>query len=149
MDLREFPLTETAVEHTATFGDAADELVRTHVDAIAVIDGERRVVGLFTNDDVVQGLFPRYLAELRHTAFLADQLEELKQRLVPVLQEPVSEHMRKPVVLDIETSASHAAEKFLHCEWGAVAVVDDGRFAGMLSEVEFARVMLERMRPEG
>jgi CBS domain-containing protein len=146
VDLRDFPIVDAAVPRTATFALAAETLAGADVDAIAVLDESRRVVGLFTNDDFVRGLFPLYLGELTHTAFLGDQLHEQAARLERVLEEPVEKYMRKPVALEFQTSASHAAERFLHCEWGAVAVVESGRYAGMLSEVAFARTMLERIR---
>ena len=53
--------------------------------------------------------------------------------------------MRRPVTLEIETSATHAAEKFLHTEWGAVAVVEEDRFVGMLTQIDLARWMIERL----
>lgn len=54
--------------------------------------------------------------------------------------------MREPVTLVSDTSLTHAAEKFLHVPWGALAVTDeDGRFLGMLTEIEFSRVLLSRL----
>jgi CBS domain-containing protein len=147
--VREFSLVDAAVPRTATFGEAAARLADSDVDAIAVLDDDLRVIGLFTNDDLIRGLFPLYLGELRHTAFIDDQPTELAARLERVLQEPVERHMGEPETVDAQTSASHAAERFLHCPWAALAVVEKGRFVGMLDEVGFAREMLERIRVSG
>ncbi len=52
--------------------------------------------------------------------------------------------MRDAVSVDIESSAAHVAERFLHCPWGALAVVDDDRFVGMREQVEFVEALLSR-----
>jgi hypothetical protein len=45
-------------------------------------------------------------------------------------------------VLDEATSATHAAERFLHCRHGALAVTREGRFVGMLGRAELCRAVL-------
>lgn len=142
--LRECTLAAASVPRSATFLEASRELAAHEVAAIAVLDEDRRVVGLFTDDDVLKGLFPKYLSELRHTAFLREDADALAARLEKAAGDPVTEHMRDPVTLEIDTSAAHAAERFLHCEWGALAVVEQKRFVGMLGEVEFCRQLLRR-----
>jgi len=56
----------------------------------------------------------------------------------------VEKHMRPPVTLDEDSSAIHAAERFLHCDFGALPVVRNGRFVGMLGRAEFCRAVLRR-----
>lgn len=56
--------------------------------------------------------------------------------------------MRPPVMLDEETEAIHAPERFLHCDFGALPVVRDGRFVGMLGRAEFCRAVLARWGDE-
>lgn len=143
--LRETKLHDAWVRRDATFAEAADVFREFGISAIAVLDEQRRVVGLFTEDDLVRGLFPAYLGELRHTAFLEDDERAFAERLRERGRERVERHMRKPVTLELETSAAHAAERFLHCEWGALAVVESGRFVGMLSQIDFAREMCRRL----
>jgi CBS domain-containing protein len=143
--LREATLVVAAVRRTASFRAAADALADSRLSAIAVLDDDERVVGLFTDDDLVSGIFPRYLKELRHTAFAEDVDEVLSARAAKTSAEPVERHMRKPVTLGVDTSATHAAERFLHVPWGALAVVEGGRFLGMLSEVDLARAILAGM----
>ncbi len=142
MTIRDIALIDAAVPRTATFREAAERLCGRQISAVAVLDDDRRVIGLFTEDDLIAGLFPRYLKELRHTAFTPDAQAALERRSATVGSEPVTAHMRAPVTLDIGTSATHAAERFLHCEWGALAVLEGGRYVGMLQEVDFARALL-------
>ena len=89
---------------------------------------------------------PKYLDELRHTAFLETELPSLRERAAATRLEPVERHMRKPITVELDSSTFHAAERFVHCDEGAIAVVDDdGRFVGMLSRTEFAYAMLRRL----
>lgn len=140
--LRDTPLLDVSVPRSATFRDAARALVEHGVAALAVLDEGGGVVGLFTDDDLLRGLFPRYLDELRHTAFLDREPEALEARLEQAAADPVTEHMQRPEVIDVETTPMHVAERFLHCEWGALPVVERGRFLGMLDQVEFCRTVI-------
>lgn len=146
--IRDMPLVDASVDRAATFLDAARVLGENGVAAVAVLD-EERVVGLFTSDDLLRGLFPRYLEELRHTAFLETEPGPLEARLDNAASDPVTRHMRDPVTVEIGTSAIHVAERFLHCEWGALAVVEDGRFVGMLDQIAFCRVVMDRRAAQG
>ena len=131
-----------AVPHTARFCDAADALCASGLSAVAVVDDERRVLGLFTEDDFLAGVFPRYLVELHHTAFTPAGLDAVTAAARAAAGESVQRHMRPAVVVDADASALHVAEVFLHCEWGAVAVVRDHRLVGMLAQVAFCRQLV-------
>ncbi len=143
MTLRDITLVPASVPATATFREAATALRDSGLPAIAVLDAEGHVEGLFTDIDLLEGLFPAYLGELKHTSFLPD--DALTERALEAADERVTEHMRKARELEIETSTAHAAERFLHCEEGALPVVgDDDRFVGMLPRAEFSLAMLRR-----
>ena len=146
--LRTAAIAGAAVPDSATFLEAARTLARYPVPAIAVVDPDGRVVGLFTEDDMLAGLFPGYLLELRHTAFLHEGLEALAARAETAGGDPVTRHMRDPMTVDAESSAAHVAERFLHCEWGALALVERERFVGMLDQGEFCRTILARIATE-
>jgi CBS domain-containing protein len=138
-------LVEASVDVGATFADAAEALSRHRLPAIAVLD-RGRVVGLFTEEDLLRGVFPEYLDELQHTAFLETELPELHERTRAVRTEPVREHMRPPLTIERDAGSLHAAERFVHGDEGAIAVVDErGEFAGMLARTEFAYAMLRRL----
>ena len=146
--LRSAAIPGASVPEWATFLEAARTLAAHELAAIAVLDEADRVVGLFTQDDMLAGLFPGYLPELRHTAFLQEDLDWLAARAETAGGEAVSKHMRKPLTLDVEASAAHVAERFLHCELGALAVVERDRFVGMLDQGEFCRTILARLATE-
>ncbi|HSK15415.1 MAG TPA: CBS domain-containing protein [Gaiellaceae bacterium] len=142
--LTEIDLAPAFVPRTATFLEAAEALVSSPVSTIAVLDDDEHVVGLFGDEALLSGLFPRYLAELHHTAFTADDSDMIDTRTREVASEPVKKHMAKPVVLDSSTSAIHCAQRFLHCDFGALPVVEEGRFVGMLGRGEFCRAVLRK-----
>jgi CBS domain-containing protein len=135
-------LVPASVPRSATFLEAAEELVSHPVTTIAVVDKDGGVVGLFGDADLLGGVFPRYLAELRHTAFADDDVEALATRAREVASDPVERHMHPPILLEEASSALHAAERFLHCDHGALPVTRDGRFVGMLGRAELCRAVL-------
>jgi CBS domain-containing protein len=138
-------LIPVSVRADAGFLDGARTLLAAHTSAIAVIDPDDRVVGLFTDDDLLRGLFPQYLIELRHTAFLVHEEQALRASIEAAADEPVVRYMRQPVTVEIDASAAHVVERFLHTPWGAIAVVDAGRFVGMVGQLEFTERLMERL----
>lgn len=143
--LGDLPLVRASVARSASFGEAADALLATHVPAIAVLDDEERVVGLFTEDDLVAGVFPGYLKHLHHTAFARGlDAQVLTAGIARIRADSVERHMRAPVTAELDASPAHAAERFVHVSEGALAVVERGRFVGMLAQRDFVRTLLER-----
>lgn len=124
-------------------------LVTEGISALAVVDEDQRVIGLFTDDDLLRGLFPHYLEELHHTAFLVDDVQALQASVKAAEVATVSRHMRDAVTVEIDAAAVHVVERFLHTPWGALAVVEEGRFVGMLGQLEFTDQLLRRLERPG
>jgi CBS domain-containing protein len=143
--LRDMQLIPVSVGADAGFLQAARTLLAAHSSAIAVVDRDDRVVGLFTDDDLLRGLFPEYLVELRHTAFLVNEGEALRASIEAAAGKPVARYMREPVTVEIDASDAHVVERFLHTPWGAIAVVEAGRFAGIVGQLEFTERLMERL----
>ena len=146
--LRDTRLVRASVPRTATFLEAARALFGTGISAIAVLEADGRVAGLFSDDDLLLGLFPGYLVELHHTAFVREETPALGARLEQVSGEPVEQHMREPMTVDIGAAGIHVAERFLHSPWGALAVVEDSRFVGMVDEVDFVQSLMREVGVE-
>jgi CBS domain-containing protein len=138
-------LVDAFVPRAASFAEAVSLLVATGAPMVAVLDNERNVVGLFGGEQALRGVLPRYVAELRHTAFAPDDAALLAERAAEVQDEPVERHAVKPVTVAVDSSAIHAGEVFLHCRLPAVAVVEGGRFVGMLARDAFVRSLAERL----
>ena len=143
--LRELRLPRASVARGTPFLGAARALLAAETSAIAVVDDEERVAGVFTDDDLLRGLFPRYLDELHHTAFLVEDGELLLANIEAAAGEPVDRYLRAPVTVEIDSSVAHVVERFLHTPWGAMAVVEDGRFVGMVDQLAFVRHLFERL----
>jgi CBS domain-containing protein len=146
--LRDMQLLPVSVRADTGFPEAARALLAAHSSAIAVVDRDERVIGVFTDDDLLRGLFPRYLSELRHTAFLVNEGQPLSASLDAAAGEPVSHYMREPVTVEIDASAAHVVERFLHTPWGAIAVVEAGRFVGIVGQLEFTERLIEQLELE-
>ena len=142
---RELTLIEASVPRNASFAEAARVLDDSGLAAIAVVDGDGGVIGLFTPDDLLGGIFVEYLEELRHTAFLEARVDVLLERAREVANEEVERHMSSATTVAVDTSSAHLAERFLHSEAGAIAVVDGTRFVGMISQLHFCRSLLRRV----
>jgi CBS domain-containing protein len=147
--LRGMDLVPAYVRPVTPFLEAARILLDAHISALAVVDSDERVAGLFTDDDLLRGLFPRYLGELHHTAFLVEDVEALQASAQAAAGARVRELMREPVTVEIDAGPAHVVERFLHSPWGAIAVVDHGRFVGMVEQLEFTdRLLRQLVLPE-
>ncbi|HYZ91450.1 MAG TPA: CBS domain-containing protein [Actinomycetota bacterium] len=147
--LRQIRLLPVAVEQGAPFLEAARTLLRAETSAIAVVASDRRVVGMFTDDDLLRGLFPGYLEELRHTAFLVENAGALQGSLEAAAGERVDRYTREAAMVEIDAGVAHVVERFLHTPWGTIAVVERGRFVGMVDQLDFIRALLERLEKAG
>ena len=143
--LREMELHPVSIQEGAPFLEAARLLLRAHTSALAVLDDDRRVVGLFTDDDLLRGLFPPYLEELRHTAFLVEEAQPLQASAAAIARQTVDRYMREPATVEIDAAPAHIVERFLHTPWGALAVVENGRFIGIVGQLEFTERLLDRL----
>jgi CBS domain-containing protein len=143
--LREMRLRRFSVPEGSPFAEAARALLAAGTSAIAVVDPDERVVGIFTDDDLLRGLFPRYLEDLHHTAFLVEDTEALQGSIEDAAGATVGRYMRRPVTVEIDAGIAHVVERFVHTPWGAVAVVDRGRFVGMVDQLDFVGRVLDRL----
>jgi len=144
MALRDLSLTDASAPETATLAEAVAELFEARVPAIAVLDDARRVLGILSERDVLRAVFPGYLAEIRHTAFLPDDASALEELAARARDRPVTDFVRRAEVLHADYSQVHAAERLLHSGDDALPVVDGERFIGMLSIAALCHARLDR-----
>lgn len=144
MPLRDVALTDASVLQTAPLAEAVAELFEARVPAIAVLDDAGRVLGILSERDVLRAVFPGYLAEIRHSAFLTDDASTLEELAARARDLPVRDFMRTSEVLKTSDSQIHAAERLMHSGDDALPVVDDDRFVGMLSVAGLCHARLDR-----
>jgi CBS domain-containing protein len=144
MALRDLALTDASVPENATLAEAVAELFEARVPAVAVLDEAGHVAGILSERDVLGAVFPGYLAELRHSAFLQDDESALEELAARARDRPVRDFIRASAVLDASDSQIHAAERLLHSGDDALPVVEGGRFVGMLSVAGLCHARLDR-----
>lgn len=146
--VRDLALVSASVRDDSTFAEAARALSTSGLGAIPVLDEAGIVVGVFTSRDALRGLFPGYLGELRHTAFVGDDPERLAERALAVRDEAVTRHLTETPLLDGADSLTHAAERFLHSGLDALPVFEAGNFTGMLSQRALCDVADDLLGPD-
>ena len=144
MPLRDVTLTDASVPETATLAEAVAELFAARVPAVAVLDRNGGVIGILSERDILRAVFPGYLAEIRHSAFLPDDATALEELAARARDRPVGEFVRTSEVLDASDSQIHAAERLMHSGDDALPVAEDGRFVGMLSVAALCQARLDR-----
>jgi CBS domain-containing protein len=140
LDSLELPRAAVAVD--ATVAESARVLTETGLGAIAVLDGNR-VVGMLTEDDLLRAVFPSYLDELRHTAFV-DTDEILRPHLDETAPRLVTEVARRPEVVELPASALDIAQRFLHTDASALMATRGGAFVGVIDQTHFCKALLGR-----
>jgi CBS domain-containing protein len=144
MALRDLDLTDASVPAQATLAEAVAELFEARVPAIAVLGAGERVLGILSERDVLRAVFPGYLGEIRHSAFLPDDADSLEELAAKARDLPVGDFVRESEVLDGSDSQIHAAERLLHSGDDALPVAEDSRFLGMLSVAALCHARLDR-----
>jgi CBS domain-containing protein len=144
MALRDLDLTDASVPAQATLAEAVAELFEARVPAIAVLGAGERVLGILSERDVLRAVFPGYLGEIRHSAFLPDDADSLEELAAKARDLPVGDFVRESEVLDGSDSQIHAAERLLHSGDDALPVAEDARFLGMLSVAALCHARLDR-----
>jgi CBS domain-containing protein len=146
MPLRGIELVDASVLESAPLAEAASKLFASRVPALAVLDASGRVSGVFSEEDLLKAVFPGYLAEVRHTAFMPDDAPSLVELARSVRERPVRDFARRAEVLQLDDSQIHAAERFLHTGEDALPVVDGERFVGILSIAALCSARLDRVQ---
>ena len=144
MALRDLELTDASVPESAELAEAVAELFAARVPAIAVLDAERRVLGILSERDILRAVFPGYLAEIRHSAFLPDDAAGLEELAARARDRSVRDFVHTSELLDASDSQIHAAERLMHSGDDALPVVENGRFIGMLSVAGLCHARLDR-----
>jgi CBS domain-containing protein len=129
--------------------DTIETAVRRVLDsqepALPVVDERERFAGIFGEREFMEALFPGYLKQLRHAAFLPRSLDEALEKRDSCRSDPVGRYMNtEHVDVGPDFSDTQVAEIFLHHRVLVVPVVADGRVAGMLTRRDFFRAIAER-----
>ncbi len=129
-----------ALQPEASALEALDLMVERGIRHLPVVDGERRVVGVVTIDDLRAAL-PLPLG-LR-TPLAPDDRQVVQDWTVGEVM------THAPEVADCDTSLAEAAERMADHRIGCLPVVDEeGRLAGLLSETDALRALVTTLLAE-
>lgn len=124
---------------------AVRRLIETDLPALPVVDEHERFRGIFGEREFMQALFPGYVQQLRHAAFVSRSLDEALEKRDVCRSEPVGRHMNTDhVEVGPEFSDVQIAEIFLHHRVLVVPIVVDGHVEGVLTRHEFFKAVAER-----
>jgi CBS domain-containing protein len=122
---------------------AIDLLSETDLGAIPVIDGDRRVIGIVSESDLILGdeeselHLPHYVNIMGGTIFL-QSMKGFEERLEKAFATKVSELMTPdPIVAHTYENADRVAKKIADHHHNHLPVVDeDGHLAGMVTRAD-------------
>ena len=122
---------------------AIDLLSKSELGAVAVVDGERKVVGIVSESDLILAdeesdlHLPHYLNILGGIVFIGS-MKGFEKRLEKAFATKVSELMTAdPIVVHTYEAADRVAKKIADHHHNHLPVVDeDGRLAGMVTRAD-------------
>jgi CBS domain-containing protein len=124
---------------------AVRQVLDSQEPALPVVDGHERYAGIFGEREFMEALFPGYLKQLRHAAFLPRSLDEALEKRERCRVEQVERYMNtEHVEVGPDFSDTQVAEIFLHHRVLVVPVVANGRVEGILTRRDFFRAIAER-----
>lgn len=121
-------------------------LLESGLPALAAVDRDERLAGIFGEREFIESLFPGYLGQLRHTAYLRGSLDEVLERRAGCRDERVGAHLHSERVhVGPRGSETQIAELFLHHRVLIVPVVDAGRVTGLVTRSDFFESAARRL----
>jgi CBS-domain-containing membrane protein len=129
---------------------AVDLLAKTDTGAVPVVDGDRKVVGIVTESDLILSdeesdlHLPHYLNIMGGIVFVGS-MKGFEERLDKAFATKVSELMTAdPVVARDFEAASRVAKKIADSHHNHLPVVDaDGRLAGMVTRADALAALVD------
>ncbi len=144
-------ISELALHHPPVLqaGDTVEAAVRTVLEsgmpALAAVDERERFAGIFGEREFMSALFPGYLLQLRHAAYLPRTLDAALEKRDSCRSERIAPYLTTDhVEVGPDFSDTQVAEIFLHHRVLVVPVVADGRVEGLLTRRDFFRALAER-----
>ncbi len=126
--------------------DAVRKVRDSGIPALPVVDEDERYVGMFGEREFIAAVFPGYMKQLKHAAFVPKSLDAALGKRATCPIEPVEQHMNTDhVELESGYSDVAVAETFLHHRVSVLPILEDGRVIGVLTRGDFFRAVAERV----
>ncbi|MDD5730072.1 MAG: CBS domain-containing protein [Candidatus Omnitrophica bacterium] len=124
--------------------EALNLLQRLQISGLPVIDDKSRVVGMFTEKDILAYILPSYICQVG--AFVYEENPKaVKKKFADLSRIKVSQIMRKEVVtLDENTTLCEAAKVMLTQKARRIPVLDkSGRITGIIARCDVLRAFCQ------
>jgi CBS domain-containing protein len=139
--LREAPVLAV----TDSVETAVRRVLESGLPALPAAAEDGRYAGIFGEREFMEALFPGYLKQLKHAAFLPRSLDEALDRRESCRGDAVGRYLnREHVEVGPDVADVQLAEIFLHHRVLVIPVVDDGRVRALVTRRDFFRVLAER-----
>lgn len=137
---------EVPVLHQDTaVGEALGPLLEAKLPALPVVGNDDRYAGIFGEREFITALFPGYVKNLGHAAFVPKSLEAAIEKRQACRHELVKQHMnREHIDVPADFSDLQLAEIFIHHRVLIIPVTDDGRVCGIVTRTDFFSALAER-----
>jgi CBS domain-containing protein len=140
--LREVPTLTT----TDPLGYAVQKIIDSGLPALPVLERDGSYCGIFGEREFITAVFPGYLGELRHAAFVPRSLEDALEKRATCRLEPVRDWMNtEHVEVGPDFSDAQVAEIFLHHRILLFPGVDHHRVLGVITRNDFFSALADRV----
>ena len=123
---------------TDPIASGVQALLDAELPALPVADESGHLAGIFGEREFIEALFPGYLGQLRHTAFVPRSLDDMLERRQTCREEPDGKHMnRERIHVSAAGSEIQIAELFLHHRVLIIPVVAGRHVEGLITRRDF------------
>ncbi|MFH0876943.1 MAG: CBS domain-containing protein [Candidatus Omnitrophota bacterium] len=125
--------------------EALESLFSHKISGLPVVDADRRVVGMFTEKDVLRAILPSYVSQVGRFVY-ENVSKTIKSKAEKLVSLKVADLMRKDVIKVLEdVPVSEAARLMLTQNVRRIPVVDaQERIVGIVARADVLKQILQR-----
>jgi len=136
---------------SATVADVIRQLADMHVGGVPIVDDENRLVGYITDGDIMRMIAhkrPRVFDWGDHMPIIVDG-DPIEEKAKELLERPVLEiASRKKIFAEADQEIEEVADLFRREHVRKIAVLEDGKVIGVVSEATIIRYILAMILPD-
>ncbi|HNR62830.1 MAG TPA: CBS domain-containing protein [Thermotogota bacterium] len=116
---------------------------------LPVVDEKMRIIGIISEDDVINETIPSYFGLLQSASFIPDT-NQMKRKLSEIKDEPIGKFINRNVItIEEEDTILHAADLLLRHKFMNLFVVDkDSRLTGIINRSRILLGVLQEVLEE-
>ncbi|MDR1815391.1 MAG: CBS domain-containing protein [Clostridiales Family XIII bacterium] len=136
----------------ATVGDVIRQLADAHVAGVPIVDAENRLVGYITDGDIMRYISPRkpqVYTWCEMMPIIVEDDDPVEDKARNLLDRPVIEiASKKKIFAEVDWDVSEVADLFRREKVKKIAVLEEGRVVGVISESSIIRYLLTKILPD-